>query len=78
MFERLVMAEKTRQCLCLCFSMASGQFGAKINSSSGPRLLGKDNERDYSGKQLTLTPFSSFFTLMIKLLFWERSPYRKG
>ena len=59
MFERLVMAEKTRQCLCLCFSMASGQFGAKINSSSGPRFLGKDNERDYSGKQLTLTPFPS-------------------
>ena len=58
MFERLVMAEKTRQCLCLCFSLASGQIGAEINSSSGPRLLGKDNERYYSGKQLTLTPFS--------------------
>ena len=59
MLERLVMAEKTHQCLCLCFSMASGQIGAEINSSSGPRLLGKDNERYYSEKQLVLIPFPS-------------------
>ena len=59
MFERLVMAEKTRQCLCLCFSMASGQISAEINSSLGPRLLGKENERYYSEKQLVLIPFPS-------------------
>ena len=59
MFERLVMAERTRQCLCLCFSMASGQISAEINSSWGPRLLGKENERYYSGKQLVLIPFPS-------------------
>ena len=41
----------------LVFMLFHG-ISAEINSSLGPRLLGKDNERDYYGKQLVLTPFS--------------------